>query len=70
VQHRGQQRVGDPVAGDVDDRDASRALAALQVLDHVDAPPGRGLGDAGVEVEPLLEVDVDDVVAAADAVER
>ena len=52
------------MAGDVDQRDAGRALAAAQIVDDVGPALGLGAGDAGPQVEALLEVDVDDVVAA------
>src|SRR5262245_10219667 len=70
MHHRGEQRIGHAMAGDVDERDAGRLPAAPKVLGSVGSPLTQGARDASFEVEPLLEVDVDDVIAARGAEQR
>ena len=70
MEHRGDERVGDAMARDVEYRDASRSLAAQQVLHDVRPALLLRLPDPALEVETLLEVDVDQVIAPDDAVQR
>jgi hypothetical protein len=70
VQHRGQQRIGHAVARHVDDGNSGGALAPPEVSHDVSAAIGGGLGNPRLQIEALLEVDVDDVIAADHAVKR
>src|SRR5687767_2029784 len=58
------------MAGDVDERDPGRIAAAAQIVGDVVPPVRKRARDAGVEVESLLEVDVDDVITANGAGQR
>ena len=70
VEHRRQQGVRHPMPGHIDDRNPRRRLAPLQVLDDVGPALLARAGNPCLEVEALLEVDVDDVVAADRAGQR
>ena len=70
MEHRCQESIGHAVAGHVDDSDPGRALAPFQVVDNCRLVPFDGAGDPGVKVETLLEIDVEDVVAADRPIER
>ena len=69
MEHRRDERVGDAVARDVENRDPGGALAAQQVLHDLAAAPLVGLPDAPFEIEPLLEIDVNQMIAPDDAVQ-
>jgi hypothetical protein len=70
MQHRGEQRVGDAVAGHIDQNDPRHPLAAPQLLGKADATPCDGILDARRKIEPLFEIDVDKVVAPDCPVQR
>ena len=69
VEHRRDERVGDAMARDVENRDPGGAPAAQQVLYNLAAALLVGLLDAPFEIEPLFEIDVDQVIAPDDAVQ-
>src|SRR4029453_19264580 len=64
MQHRRQQGIGHAMSGDVDQRDPALVLTSLEVLDNVQPAFGTRTVDACLEIEPRLEVEVGDVVAA------
>ena len=71
MQHCREEGVGHLVTGDVDHRDTRLVLTALQVAPQPRAGPSSPCpGDPRLEIEAMLEVDVDDVVATDRAVER
>ena len=64
MQHGGEQRVGYAVAGHIDQKDPRHTLAPSQLLGNVEAASCDGILDARRKIEPLFEIDVDDMVAA------
>jgi hypothetical protein len=58
------------MAGHIEHGDAGRPLAAEEILDDFGALLFDSLLDAPVEIEALLEIDVDQVIAPDDAVQR
>ena len=64
MQHRGHERVGHPVPRYIENGDPGGLLAAPQVLDDLQSPLLGRLPDSEIEIEPLLEVHVDQVVSA------
>ena len=69
MRHRRKQRIGHLMPGDVEHRDARSLTASRQAVGDGGLSLGGRLGDAGVQVVSLLEVDVDEVVAAGGATE-
>jgi hypothetical protein len=70
VKHRRKQRIGDAVSRDVDQHDARALLTAFQMRSDLGAVLRQRLVDARRQIEPLLEVDINKVVAADVAVSR
>ena len=64
VEHRRQQCVRHAMTRDVDQRDTTFVLAALQVFNNIETAFGTRPIDTRCQIEALLEVDVRDVVAA------
>src|ERR1017187_10915489 len=69
MKHRGEHRVGGPMAGDVNERDPRRPAAAIKVRRDVRPPGILCHFDTGFHVVALVEIHVDEVVAAYDAVQ-
>ena len=69
MKHRGEHRVGSLMAGHVDERDPRRPAAAIKVRRDVRPPGLLSHLDTGFQVVALLEIHVDEVVAAYDAVQ-
>ena len=69
VEHRRDERVRHPMPRDIQDGDAAHRLATLQILDDVEPPVLDAALDSGVQIEPLLEVHIDHVVAADHAIQ-
>ena len=59
------------MSGHIENDDSRLLPAALEVLDNVLHPSiCRGLIDPGIQVETFFEIDIDDMVATEDPVER
>ncbi len=63
MQHGGEQGIRDLVAGYIDDGDPGHFLAPREILHNFRPPLLSGLLDPGIEVKPLLEVHIDEVIA-------
>ncbi len=70
VEHGRGQGVGDLVAGDIRDEDAESTADFGELGGGGVVPRLAGLTDSAVDVVPLVEVEIDDVVAAGGAVEK
>src|SRR6185295_1155215 len=70
VEHRRQQRIGRLMSRDIDQRDAGSPLATQEIFDNLRPLLLRRVLDPGLQVEPLFEVDIDDVIAADEARKR
>ena len=70
MQHGRQQRIGDPVPRHVDHRNPGHPLAAIEIGHDIGPAVIAGLLHPRLEIEPLLEVHVDDVVPAHRAAQR
>src|SRR5258706_7814441 len=69
MKHRRENRFGSGRAGDVNECVSRRAAAAIKICCDVWPPGILSHLDAGFQVVALLEIHVDEVVAAYDAVE-
>jgi hypothetical protein len=69
VEHRGHERVGRVMPRDVEQGDARHPLASLQVFHQLRLSRRGGVLDSGLEIKPLFEVDVDQVIPADYTVE-
>ena len=69
MKHRRKERVRHPMARNVDQHDSRHSLAKPEVLRNLELSPRDRVLDSGGEVEPPLEIHVDDVVASYHAVE-
>ena len=70
MQHRGEQRIGDAVAGHIDQDNARHPLTAAQMFGNIAAASCDRRLDARRQIEPLLEIDVNEVIAADRPVQR
>jgi hypothetical protein len=70
VQHRSRQRIGHSMPGHVDEGDTRCLLAAGEILHHIESTRGDRLHDARPEIVSLLEINLDDVIAADGSVEH
>ena len=70
VQHRRQQRIGSMVPGHIQNHDPRHLPNALEIRNNIRTPLLRCVPDSGVDVETFLEVDVNQMIAAANAIER
>jgi hypothetical protein len=70
VEHRGQERIGHAVSRHVEECDAGHPLTTFEILGNLQLPFVDGALDASPEIEPLLEIDIDNVIAAHHTVKR
>jgi hypothetical protein len=70
VQHRSEQRISDPVTEHIDQDNASHTLTAAQMFGNIGAASGDRRLDARRQIEPLFEIDVNEVIAADGPVQR
>ena len=67
--HSRQHRIGALMTGHIDQCDSRKVLASLEVGNHLVAAALPGAPDSRIQVVPLLEVHVDEVVASDDSIQ-
>ena len=70
MHHGGERHIRDLMPGDVDHRHTGHFPTALKVVDDRRLVSLNGASDASVQIVTLLEINVYDVVAPTDAVQR
>src|SRR5713226_2686345 len=64
MQHCGEERIGHTVSGDIEHGDPGHLLATVQVLNDLEPSFVGAVPDSCLQVKSLLEVHVDQVIAA------